>query len=232
MFATRQPARLLFAAAIILTALFLIGRLLPLEGMYAAFMRLLAELGGIALALYACVYIVATLIMVPLAPLAIAAGYLFGLYTAFTVSLLAATFGALLAFLISRHWLAATFHRILLRHPVMHAVERSIAEQGWLIVFLLRLSPVIPSHLLNYLCGITEIPVRHYFGATLLGKAPLIFLLSYLGATTAQSLEQQPETGNGQLLLYSAGLIFTAIACWLVARRARQLLQRQGLIDE
>ena len=195
-------------------------------------MDTLRSLGDGALVVYAIVYIIATLIMIPLAPLAIGAGYLFGLYTSFTVSLLAATVGAVAAFFLSRRLLAATFRKVLRPHPVLAATEHSIAEQGWLIVFLLRLSPVIPSHLLNYLCGITEIPAHHYIIATLLGKAPLIFMLSYVGALAGRSLEIAPSSANGQLQLFALGLIFTGLAFWLIFRRARQLLEKQGLTNE
>lgn len=227
--AARHPLGLLLSAACLLGILLVIWYFLPLQAWYAAFITTLDELGHAALVAYAIVYIVATLFMVPLAPLAIAAGYLFGLYQSFAVSLLAATAGAVLAFFVSRHLLAAAFYRLLLGHPVMFATERSIAEQGWLIVFLLRLSPVIPSHLLNYLCGITEIPARHYIIATFLGKAPLIFMLSYIGALTARSLDQISMPGHSHLLIYTAGLIFTGIAFWLIVHRTREILHKRGI---
>lgn len=228
----RHPLRLLLAAALLLSALFFAWYFLPLQYWSLVFLTALRGLGDVALIVYAVIYIIATLIMVPLAPLAIGAGYLFGLYTSFAVTLAAATIGAVAAFLLSRRLLASTFQRVLRPHPVLAATEHSIAEQGWLVVFLLRLSPVIPSHLLNYLCGITTIPAWHYIIATLLGKAPLIFLLSYIGALTARSLEIAPTSMNGRIQLIAAGLVFTGIACWLIAHRARQILKRQGLVDE
>lgn len=227
-----HPTRLLLAALCLLVVLFLAWHFLPLAAWSADLIQALRGLGGAALILYAVIYIIATIIMVPLAPLAVAAGYLFGLGPSFAVSLLAATTGAVLAFLLSRHLLAQTCQTVLLRHPVMAATERSIAEQGWLIVFLLRLSPVIPSHLLNYLCGITHIPAHQYISATFIGKTPLIFLLSYTGALAARAHEQVPTAGHGHLYIYLAGIIFTAVACWLIARRARQLLHSQGLKNE
>lgn len=229
MIIARSPIRRLLLFVVLLCAVFLAWHGLPLDEWWLGFLDWLRELGNGALIVYAAVYIIATLVLVPLAPLAIGAGYLFGLWPAFAVTLLAAVTGAIAAFMVARGLLASTFQRILSRHPIMAAAEHSVIEQGWLIVFLLRLSPIIPSHLLNYLCGITEIPARHYVLATLFGKAPLIFLLSYIGAATAETLTQAPQDNYWQLLFYAAGLLFTALACWLIVRHARQILHSKGL---
>ncbi|MCS3904238.1 putative membrane protein YdjX (TVP38/TMEM64 family) [Methylohalomonas lacus] len=202
---------------------------LPLGDWLDTFSTLLQQLGPLAPLFYALFYVLATLILVPLAPLAIAAGYLFGLQQAFVVTLLAATVGALAAFLLSRHLLSRSCRELMQPYPTVMAVEHSIAAQGWLIVFLLRLSPVIPSHLLNYLCGITDIALHHYTLATFFGKAPLILLLSYIGASAAQLQTTASPSPYLHLLLYGAGLLFTLLACWLVGRRARRELANKGL---
>lgn len=222
--------RLLLFASIITIAL-LGWHFLPLQSWTDTFLTTLERLGPLAPAIYATVYIVATLVLFPLAPLAIGAGYVLGLQQAFVVTLTAATLGAVLAFLISRHWLNRPCHQWLQPYPAFVATQHSIAAQGWLIVFLLRLSPIIPSHVLNYLCGISDIPLRHYLLATLFGKAPLIFLLSYIGAAAARTLDGGTPSGYLHLLLYGLGLLLTLLACWLVVRRARRELEHKGLSE-
>ncbi len=225
---TGARRRLLLFSLIVIAGL--VGwHYLPLGGWLDTFSTFLQQFGPLAPLLYALFYVVATLILVPLAPLAIAAGYLFGLQQAFIVTLLAATAGALAAFLLSRHLLSRSCRELMQPYPTVMAVEHSIAAQGWLIVFLLRLSPVIPSHLLNYLCGIADIALHHYVLATFFGKAPLILLLSYIGATAAQIQTTATPSPHLHLLLYGAGLLFTLLACWLVARRARRELADKGL---
>lgn len=232
MFTISRPAARLLSAICLLIGVLLVWYWLPLADWLTRLVGLLRSHNEAALLIYAVVYIIATIIMVPLAPLAIAAGYLFGLVPSFAVSLIAATTGATLAFLLSRHLLARICERWLLVHPVMAATERSITDQGWLVVFLLRLSPIIPSHLLNYLCGITHITARQYISATLIGKTPLIFMLSYAGALAPRATQQVDTINYAHLSILVVGLLFTALACWLIARRARQLLQHQGLTDE
>jgi uncharacterized membrane protein YdjX (TVP38/TMEM64 family) len=41
-------------------------------------------------------------------------------------------------------------------HEKFEAIDRAIAEKGWKVVALLRLSPVIPFSLSNYLYGLTR----------------------------------------------------------------------------
>ncbi len=231
MFSARRSIalrRLLLFGGIVIVAL-LCWHYLPLEDWIRVFLWTLVQLDHLAPPVYIAVYVAATLLMVPLMPLAIGAGYLFGLHYAFAITLPAATLGAVAAFLLSRHLLSRSCRQLIEPFPYLLAAEHSISEQGWLIVFLLRLSPVIPSHILNYLCGLTEIPFRHYLLATFFGKAPLIFALNYMGAMTARSLDRTAPSGAMQMIIYGTGLILTALACWLIVRRARRELQKQGL---
>ncbi len=46
------------------------------------------------------------------------------------------------------------------KYPKFKAVDTAIAEKGWIIVLLVRLSPVIPFNLLNY--GLALTSVRYY----------------------------------------------------------------------
>jgi len=56
--------------------------------------------------------------------------------------------------------------------------------------------------------------------------------LSYIGALTAQSLDKASMPGHGHLLIYTAGLVFTGIAFWLIVHRAREKLHKQGLTND
>jgi hypothetical protein len=51
-------------------------------------------------------------------------------------------------------------------------VEAAVAEEGWKMVLLLRLSPIIPFALLNYFLSLTSIPFWDYAWASGLGIVP------------------------------------------------------------
>lgn len=43
------------------------------------------------------------------------------------------------------------------QYPTFSAVDAAIGEQGWKLVLLLRLAPVIPFNLLNYALALTKV---------------------------------------------------------------------------
>ena len=57
-----------------------------------------------------------------------------------------------------------------------------MSEQGWKIVLLLRLSPVVPFNVQNYLFGITRIGFAQYALATAIGILPGASLFISIGA--------------------------------------------------
>lgn len=86
--------------------------------------------------------------------------------------------------------------------PFFLSVLRAIdsADEGWKITILLRLSPLMPYALINYLLSSTQLPVWTYFWTSALGVLPPTALYVYLG-TTAASLSdilgdafEPPET--------------------------------------
>lgn len=227
----RQPFRSLILLLLSLLVIYCAGQLLPLATGYKILMEWLQQPGPAGQFAYVAVYIIATLLLLPLSPLAIGAGYVFGLYYGFIVTLVAATIGAVIAFMLARTLLRSRFYRLFKANAGLAAVEKSINDQGGTIVFLLRLSPIIPSQILNYLCGVTGIRLWSYALATLLGKAPLSFLLSYIGALTARTIVEDQNDTFGYLPMFALGLISTGLACWLVIRGARRRLRQQGVAD-
>lgn len=212
-----------------LYALYLAWELVPLTAWAQQLIAWIQNLGPSGYIVYTVIYLLATLLVIPLTPLTIGAGFAFGFSTALPLTLSAATIGAATAFLLSRCIARERFHAMVHRSNRLNAVEASITDKGWRIVLLLRISPVVPSHILNYLCGVTGISFVSYALATFIGKIPLVALFSYIGAVTAGTVAGPDDMTIYQLPIYAAGLIATAIACWLVARDARQRLQRHGL---
>ncbi len=96
------------------------------------------------------------------------------------------------------------------------------------MVFLLRLSPVVPFNVLNYALSITDLPLRVYVAATAIGMVPPTILYLYLGSLTGSVARGTGYTG-WQLVAYLAGLVATAGAVWLIGRAVRKALQRAPL---
>jgi uncharacterized membrane protein YdjX (TVP38/TMEM64 family) len=105
------------------------------------------------------------------------------------------------------------------------AVDNAVTEEGWKIVVLLRLSPLVPFNVQNYLFGITDIPFPHYFAATCVGIIPGTVLFVYLGALGNTS------AGRLEWVFFGVGLLATVTVAVLVTRKAKERLAEAGVAD-
>ena len=78
------------------------------------------------------------------------------------------------------------FERRLAGNARLVAIDRAVAEQGFKIVFLSRLSPLLPFGVVSYSFGLTNISLRRYALATWLGMTPGTVLYVYLGAAAKE----------------------------------------------
>ena len=72
------------------------------------------------------------------------------------------------------------------------AIDGAIAEGGWKIVALLRLSPAVPFNLQNYLFGLTRIGFWPYLLTSWIAMMPGTFLYVYVGHLTGEALTYPP----------------------------------------
>ncbi len=211
--------------ALVLVALVAAWFLLPVQAWLAAFTAWIGGLGAWGPLAYGAAYAVALVFLAPGGPLSIGAGLVFGFWGV-PVVLLGATLGAALAFLVSRYLLRDRVRRLIERRPALAAVDRAVADEGWRIVGLLRLSPLVPFNLQNYFFGVTQVGFWPYVAATAVGIAPGAVLYVYLGI-----LGRTTGDGAGPLkwALVAAGLVATVVVAVLVGRKARAVLAAKGV---
>jgi uncharacterized membrane protein YdjX (TVP38/TMEM64 family) len=169
------------AIAVPLVAVAVAWCLFPLREWLETCERRIAGLGIWGVALFALVYILATISLTPEWPLTIVAGLLYGVWGV-AITVVTATVAVSVAFLIARYLARAKVHSLFERRRIFSAIGDAVAEEGWKIVALLRLSPLVPFNLQNYLFGVTAISFRHFVAATLAGIIPGTVLYVNLGA--------------------------------------------------
>ena len=207
--------------------LFALWRLLPAKEWLEGFSRWVAGLGALGGVLYALAYVGAALLFVPGIVLTIGAGVLFGLGWGMVIVSLASTSAAALAFLIARHLARKRVERLVQRDARFEAIDGAIAEKGWTIVALLRLSPLVPFSLSNYLYGLTSVSFLPYVAASWAGMLPGTLLYVYLGSA-GRTLGAGGAKTPWEWALLGAGLAATAAVTVLLTRIARrQLAQNQ-----
>jgi uncharacterized membrane protein YdjX (TVP38/TMEM64 family) len=123
-------------------------------------------------------------------------GYLFGLLPGTATCLFSAAIAASLSFVIGRTLLRGYVERVLSSSPKFQSMDRAIEKEGFKLMLLLRLSPIFPFALSNYLYGASSIRFVPYFFGTLLGFAPGTFAYVYAGrigkALTIDSASSEP----------------------------------------
>jgi uncharacterized membrane protein YdjX (TVP38/TMEM64 family) len=216
---------LIVAAALLGTALWASFNLEALEPERIA--DALRGYGTLTVAAFAIARILGAVVLVPGSVLAIAAGILFGPIWGAVYNVLAATVGAVLAFVIARfiapNWIA----RAVNGRVRLEAMTEAIDSEGWRFVAFVRLVPVFPYNLLNYALGLTSIRLAPYTLATLVCMIPVDLAYSYLGYAGRKALSG--ESGAVQTALLAVGGFAALTFVPTLVRRYRR--RRDALLD-
>lgn len=190
------------------------------------------SLGWLAPVAYGLIYALAVPFAVPGSLLTLTAGALFGLWPGVPVVFCASTAGSTLAFLVARQVARPWVEAWASSHPRFAAVDRAVAAEGTRMVFLLRLTPLIPFTVLNYLLGLTRIRWRDMVLASP-GTLPGTFLYVYyghvIGDVAAVAAGARPPRTPGQYVLLATGLVAALLVALRVAAVARRALTHTEL---
>ena len=103
------------------------------------------------------------------------------------------------------------------------AIDHALGAQGWKIVGLLRLSPVMPLGLSTYLFGVTSIDFVPYALASAFGVIPGTLMYVYFGSV-ARDLADKPATPPW--IKWTIGAL-TVIVIIYVTRFAKRALSQK-----
>lgn len=126
-------------------------------------------------------FIEAFLPILPIALFAVVNVNTYGLFLGFIITWLGAFCGAYIVFLLVRKYGQHRFLRHLNNHPHTLKFIRRIDEKGVVPLFILLCFPFTPSSLINVVAGLSTITMKHYLFAVLIGKAVMLFMLSFIG---------------------------------------------------
>jgi uncharacterized membrane protein YdjX (TVP38/TMEM64 family) len=171
----------LIALIVIVIALFIAMKLLPVQQWLHSFNDWVGQMGVAGIFIFIGVYAIATVVLAPGSILTIGAGFAFGLWKGFLAVSAGATLGASLAFLVARFIARDKVEAIAKGNEKFRHIDNAIGKQGAKLVFLLRLSPVIPFNLSNYFYGLTGVKFWPYVLASWIGMMPGTFLYVYIG---------------------------------------------------
>jgi uncharacterized membrane protein YdjX (TVP38/TMEM64 family) len=167
----------------LLVALGVLALLVDLPGL-ADLKARIVSLGSLAPTAFVLIYAVTVLLPVPKSVLSAAAGLAFGVPLGISLVLIAATTGAVGAFVVARLLGRDAVARI--GQGRLDRLDALLERHGMLTALLVRLIPVMPFTPLNYACGVTAMRLPHYALGTLIGLVPGTCLLVVVGSQGAR----------------------------------------------
>lgn len=203
-----------------------------------AFLRELIEgvqnLGPTGALYYALVYMIAEILAIPATPLTLSAGYLFGVQQGILTVLAGATGAACIGFWISRIFLRDYVETTLLapasnpngeevNSNTLVKLDKAIGAEGFKLLVLIRLSPIFPFSVVNYLYGASSIDFGPYLLGTLIGFVPTTTAYVYTGMV-GQALTVG-QGGDQPWYVYAGGFAVLAVLVKLVTDVANGIIE-------
>ena len=221
---------LLFIGAIIALRLSGVGDLLTLENLQKNRDALVAYVRGhgpSSIALYILIYTAAIALNLPGgAVLTLAGGFLFGTLPAVLYVNIGATAGAVLAFLSARYLLGARLQETY--RDRLEKFNREMERNGTRYLLTLRLIPVFPFFVVNFLAGLTQVPLSTFSWTTSLGIIPGTAVFAYAGHQLEQA-HSVSDIFTGRVLLAFLILAAFTLAPAIINRfRRRSSLPRSS----
>ena len=224
----KQHGRPVLLAIMVVTLLVSIA-LLPVTEWLALGIAWIEAHRTLAWIVYLATYIIATVLVVPVSILMLTAGYLFGLPLGVILASVGTVLGASGALLVGRFFVREWVAKRIADLPRFRALDQATRHEGFLIVFLTRLSPLFPFNLINYGLALTSVRFRDYFFASWLGMLPVTIVYTYVGSVAKNLTEL---TGGGlqggafSPTLVLAGLAASVVLTVLITRKATRTLSQ------
>ena len=181
------------------------------------------QLGPWGAVIFIAIYVVATVFFIPGSVLTLGAGAVFGVAWGSIYVSIGSTLGATCAFLVGRYFARDAIARKIEGNARFAAIDKAVANEGWKIVGLTRLSPVFPFTLLNYTFGLTQVKLGHYVLASWIGMMPGTVMYVYVGSLAKAATGTHSRT-TGEWVLYGVGLLATVVVTVFVTRIAKKAL--------
>ena len=183
-------------------------------------------------------------VLIPASALTIGAGAAFsqslgigtGVVVGSAVVWIGLSVGAVCAFLVARYLLRDVVAWQLQKFRLTSAIDAALQAEGLKVMVLLRLSPLIPYNVFNYVIAATAVTMRDYTLA-LVAMIPATIGYVYVGATIAHSVSSSnaPVTASTrstqtvQTVLLIIGAVATLVAVAVLSWMAKRQL---AAIDE
>lgn len=199
-----------------------LGKIDPIQIQY-----FLHESGSWAPVAYVSIYVLATVLVLPSTALNLTGGAIFGTVSGTFWTSVGALLAAVISFSLSR-----TVSRNFLSKRLegkWQLLDAELRQGGLFYMFAIRLIPIMPYGLVNFVAGLTSINFRDYFIGTALGTVPSVLPFVMLGSSGIQAI----QTGKVFPLIGSLALIGVSmvISTWYRRRSFSRIVKNKRRKD-
>jgi uncharacterized membrane protein YdjX (TVP38/TMEM64 family) len=161
--------------------------------------------------------------------LTVAAGALFGVWRGSIIVFIGASLGASAVYVLGQPLSRTRLMARVTRDRRVAAVREAVAGQGAWLMFLLRLSPLVPFNILNYALALSGVRYQD-FAIALVGMIPAILMYTYygkvVGDVAALAAGVAPPRGPEYYALLVVGLVAIVVSTTMITRAARRAAER------
>ncbi len=185
--------KLIITAVIIAAVIIIINQTELTDFIQPEKLQELADQAGVFAPLgYILIYIVAAVFGIPGTILTLSSGAVFGPFWGTLWTVIGATLGATAAFLVARFVAGDWAKQQFAKGDRLRKIQAGLEEEGFQYALTIRLAPIFPFNAVNYLFGLTPIPLGAYILATAIGILPGTFAYSWLGRGGTEALAGGP----------------------------------------
>jgi uncharacterized membrane protein YdjX (TVP38/TMEM64 family) len=188
-------------------------------------MEWIAHSGWFGVAWFIVLYTLSCVFFLPGSILTIGAGAVYGFWFSTALVTVSSTVGAGVNFLTSRYLVGDWMRKRIGRNAKFRALEKAVCSEGWRMILISRMSPIIPHSLVSYAAGLIPISFWRFTLASFVGFLPPSAAYTYVGAMVGKALRtsagvtpHDPVTW----VFYGLGLMATLAIIAITTRIARR----------
>ncbi|MDX2080915.1 MAG: TVP38/TMEM64 family protein [Terrimicrobiaceae bacterium] len=171
-------------------------------------------------------YTLSCVLFLPGSVLSFGAGAVYGFWPATVLVSLGSVAGAMANFLSARYLLRGWISRRWGHGRRFRAIDRAVTTDGWKLIILTRISPVLPHSLVSCAFGISQIPWTRYLLASWIGFLPISAAYAYAGAVIGKAAKGGLHQGPWAWLAYTIELAITiGVTVWITRAAHRALVE-------
>ena len=172
--------------------------------------RLFDEYRTESIAVYLCAQILQIIVcFIPGQWLQFAAGYMYGFWFAYLLSLVGAAVGTVITYYLARVLGSDIMHLIFGEEHIKQNLQRLNSKKAVVLVFLIYLIPGIPKDFCNYVAGISEMKFKLFLIISLIGRSPGMMGSILIGCSVdVGRYTMAGIIGGVALVLFVLGIIF------------------------